>query len=130
MIIQMIALCVLGVLLFVSLFVFSKDKLTEWKEEGISHEDFMNIPTHQQVEKPTLPNPSLADLNIGEGSKLSIVFDMLIKGDIITDEILMRKIGSKRCGIFIFRLREKGMIIDTLIMPNGKTGYIFRNFKL
>jgi hypothetical protein len=124
---QIFALCVLGVLIFLSLFVFSKDS---FHDEAEKYEEIENLPTYHKVEKPTLPTPTLEELNIAETSKLAKIYEMLVRGDILTDEIVFRALGSKRASIFIFRLREKGMVIDTLIMPNGKSGYAFRNFKL
>ena len=124
---QIFALCVLGVLIFLSLFVFSQDS---FHDEAEKYEEIENLPTYHKVEKPTLPTPTLEELNIAESSKLAKIYEMLLRGDIITDEIVFRALGSKRASIFIFRLREKGMVIDTLIMPNGKSGYAFRNFKL
>jgi hypothetical protein len=125
--IQTFALCVLATLVFLSLFIFSKKP---YEENIENYEEVENLPTYHKVEKPTLPNPTLQELNIAESSKLAKVYEMLIRGDILTDEIVFRALGSKKASIFIFRLRERGMVIDTLIMPNGKSGYAFRNFKL
>jgi hypothetical protein len=125
---QVFALCILGVLIFVSLFVFSKENYKDKAHEN--YDDVENIPIYEKVEKPTLPIPTIEDLHIQEGSKLAKVYEMLVRGDLVTPEIIYRVLGSKKVGIFIYRLREKGMVIDTLKMPDGKVGYAFRNFKL
>ena len=124
---QIFALGILGLLIFLSLFIFSKKT---FNQEAENYEEIENLPIYLKVEKPTLPNPTLQELNILESSKLAKVYEMLVRGDVLTDEIVFRSLGSKKASIFIFRLREKGMVIDTLIMPNGKSGYAFRNFKL
>jgi len=124
---QTFALCLLATLVIISFFIYY---VKPFKEDAENYEEIENLPIYHKVEKPTLPNPTLQELNIAESSKLAKVYEMLLRGDIITDEIVFRALGSKRASIFIFRLREKGMVIDTLIMPNGKSGYAFRNFKL
>jgi hypothetical protein len=125
---QVFSLCILGVLIFVSLFVFSKENYKDKAHEN--YDDVENIPIYEKVEKPTLPIPTIEDLHIQDGSKLAKVYEMLVRGDLVTPEIIYRALGSKKVGIFIYRLREKGMVIDTLKMPDGKVGYAFRNFKL
>jgi len=124
---QIFALSILGLLIFLSLYIFSKKT---FNQEAENYEEIENLPIYLKVEKPTLPNPTLQELNILKSSKLAKVYEMLVRGDVLTDEIVFRSLGSKKASIFIFRLREKGMVIDTLIMPNGKSGYVFRNFKL
>ncbi len=126
---QIIALSILCILLFVAIFRYSKDAYNH-EPLGESFEDVNNEPVYNKVEKPTLPTPTLHDLNIDKSSKLAKVYEMLVSGDILNDEICARVIGSKRVSIFIFRLREKGIVIDTLIMPDGKCAYAYRGFKI
>lgn len=77
---------------------------------------------------PVLPCPTAKELSIDAKSKLGIIFIMLTRGDIITNEICFRAIESKKASTFIFKLRKKGLLIDTLTMPDLSVGYKFRKF--
>ena len=106
---QIFALSILVLLIFLSLFIFSKNT---FNQEAENYEEIENLPIYLKVEKPTLPNPTLQELNILESSKLAKVYEMLIRGDVLTDEIVFRSLGSKKASIFIFRL-----IIHKFISP-------------
>jgi hypothetical protein len=77
---------------------------------------------------PVLPCPSAKELGIDEKSKLGKIFTMLIYGDIITNELCFWAVESKKASSFIFKLRKKGLVIDTLTMPDLSVGYKFRKF--
>jgi hypothetical protein len=94
-----------------------------------------NIPVEEDLfikepiaDIPVLPCPSAKDLSIDEKSKLGKIYEMLVRGDIVTNEICFRAIESKKASIFIFKLRKKGLLIDTLTMPDLSVGYKFRKF--
>jgi hypothetical protein len=117
---------VLFVTLAVTIFVMTKNYYVETIENVPVEEDvFIKEPI---ADSPVLPCPSAKDLSIDEESKLGIVFSMLTRGDILTNEICFRAIESKKASTFIFKLRKKGLLIDTLTMPDLSVGYKFRKF--
>jgi hypothetical protein len=117
---------VLFVTLAVTIFVMTKNYYVETIENVPVEEDvFIKEPI---ADIPVLPCPSAKDLSIDEQSKLGIVFSMLTRGDILTNEICFRAIESKKASTFIFKLRKKGLVIDTLTMPDLSVGYKFRKF--
>jgi hypothetical protein len=94
-----------------------------------------NVPMEEEffieetiADAPVLPCPSAKELSIDEKSKLGIIFNMLIHGDIITNELCFGAVESKKASSFIFKLRKKGLVIDTLTMPDLSVGYKFRKF--
>ena len=76
---------VLFVTLFVTIFVMTKNYYVETLENVPVDDDlFIKEPI---ADIPVLPCPSAKDLSIDEKSKLGKIYDMLVKGDIITNEI-------------------------------------------
>lgn len=117
---------VLFVTIVVTIFVFSKHYYVDTLENiPVEEELFIQEPI---ADAPVLPCPSANDLSIDAESKLGKVFEMLVRGDIITNEISFRVIGSTKVATFIFKLRKKGLVIDTLTMPDCSVGYKFRKF--
>jgi hypothetical protein len=110
----------------VTIFVFSKHYYVDPIENIPVEEDlFIKEPI---ADIPVLPCPSAKDLSIDEKSKLGKIYEMLVRGDILTNEICFRAIESKKASTFIFKLRKKGLVIDTLTMPDLSVGYKFRKF--
>jgi len=117
---------VLFVMVAVTIFVFSKHYYVDPIENIPVEEDlFIKEPI---ADIPVLPCPSAKDLSIDEKSKLGKIYEMLVRGDILTNEICFRAIESKKASTFIFKLRKKGLVIDTLTMPDLSVGYKFRKF--
>lgn len=117
---------VLFVTLVVTIFVMTKNYYVETIENVPVEEDlFIKEPI---ADIPVLPCPSAKDLSIDEESKLGKIYALLVRGDIITNEICFRAIESKKASTFIFKLRKKGLLIDTLTMPDLSVGYKFRKF--
>ena len=117
---------VLLVMVAVTIFVFSKHYYVDTIENVPMEEEFFI--EEPLSDAPVLPCPSASDLSIDLDSKLGIVFTMLTRGDVITNEICFRVIESKKVATFIFKLRKKGLVIDTLTMPDLSVGYKFRKF--
>jgi len=117
---------VLLVMVAVTIFVFSKHYYVDTIENVPMEEEFFIEETI--ADAPVLPCPSAKELSIDEKSKLGIIFNMLIHGDIITNELCFGAVESKKASSFIFKLRKKGLVIDTLTMPDLSVGYKFRKF--
>ena len=118
---------VLLVTLSVTIFVFSKN----FFEKPVVNDYLENKDTFIEepiADAPVLPCPSAKELSSDLDSKLGIIYTMLVRGDVITNEICFRAIQSKKVAIFIFKLRKKGLVIDTLTMPDLSVGYKFRKF--
>jgi hypothetical protein len=121
------SMLILLVTLAVTIFVFSKnffDKPTV-NDYSVNKDIFIKEPI---ADIPVLPCPSAKELGIDEKSKLGKIFTMLIYGDIITNELCFWAVESKKASSFIFKLRKKGLVIDTLTMPDLSVGYKFRKF--
>jgi hypothetical protein len=121
------SMLILLVTLAVTIFVFSKnffDKPTV-NDYSVSKDILIKEPI---ADIPVLPCPSAKELGIDEKSKLGKIFTMLIYGDIITNELCFWAVESKKASSFIFKLRKKGLVIDTLTMPDLSVGYKFRKF--
>ena len=117
---------VLFVTIAVTIFVFSKQYYVDTIENvPLEDELFIQEPI---ADSPVLPCPSASELSIDEKSKLGKIYSMLVKGDILTNEICFRAIETKKASSFIFKLRKKGLVIDTLTMPDLSVGYKFRKF--
>ena len=104
-------------------------------DEILNYEDFEKAISEWQQKQPiinqgepTLPTPTSKELGIREGSKLEMVFNSLIKGNILTNEIAHKDFSIAKIATFIFKLRGKGLVIENIDMPNGECGYIFRKF--
>ena len=101
---------------------------------GLFKSAFEENPTQDEMmyefgeDAATLPPPSSKDLKITEGSMLEGIYNSLVSGQIVTNEIARREFGCKRVPNFIFKLRAKGLVIETLTMPDGDVGYIYRKF--
>ena len=121
-----LSMFVIFVTIAVTIFVFSKQYYVDTIENvPLEDELFIQEPI---ADVPVLPCPSASELSIDEKSKLGKIYSMLVKGDILTNEICFRAIETKKASSFIFKLRKKGLVIDTLTMPDLSVGYKFRKF--